>query len=283
MHKSLLLITLIFISSCSSENREELSNWTLETVEEIEYLNTSPQRTQVIYSESRAYLSSSIDTILKIQSYSDDLLLEEIEYNLYSGDTLKWSHHINRYDTSGLLLEEIDSVNGTLRHYTINHYEKSRIERSQNLDLIPNYDDMMEVIGADTFKSEAQNFYDRAGRLFKVITISNDEDYLRLTGKTKLDSTVTVFDFDSKDRRVSSYTLVAGDTTFISKTEYDQYDRVTKVIDGGIHTGLNIYEYEYDEKGNRTSELLLTDYLKELIRTEYDEYNRPIKRSIYRK
>ena len=283
MHKSLILSILVLISFCSSEIGNESGNWTLERVEEIEHLNTSPQRTQVIFSESRTYLSSSIDTILRIQSYSDGILLEEIEYNLYSGDTLKWSHHINRYDTSGLLLEEIDSVNGTLRHYTINHYEKSRIERSKNLDLIPNYDDMMEVIGADTFKSEVLNFYDRAGRLFKVITIRNDDDYLRLNGKTKLDSTVTFFDFDSKDRRVSSYSIVVGDTTFISKTEYDQYDRVTKVIDGGIHTGLNIYEYEYDEKGNRTSELLITDYLKELIRTEYDEFNRPIKRSIYRK
>ena len=95
----LVFFTVIF--SCSSEKKNELDNWEPISTERIEHATWRGQNIQVIYSTANAGLLSSVDTSLKVEIYHDSLLLEEIDYDIYSGDTTKWSHHINQFNSTG--------------------------------------------------------------------------------------------------------------------------------------------------------------------------------------
>lgn len=68
----------------------------------------------------------------------------------------------------------------------------------------------------------------------------------------------------------------------MSRTEYDELGRQVKIIDASIEFGAKSFQYEYDERGNVTSELMISDDFIQLIRTEYDKLNRPIQRQTYR-
>ena len=275
-----LILVFIFFS-CSVNEQNEQDNWELDSSETIQHIELENQKIQVIYSTLNTGVLSFIDTSLVVQTFEDTLLIEEINYNLVDGDTSKWAHHINRYNSSGQLKEEIDSVDGALRHHSMNFYEQTKLVRSEYLTIIPDYNDMMELVGTDTMKSELLSFYDELGRCSRVIALSKDELTSELTGTLKIDSTLIFNQFDDQNRKIASITLTNGDTTSISKTEYDQYGREIKIIDASLKFGGNSYQYEYDERGNVTSELMINEFSL-LIRTEYDMQNRPVKRQTYR-
>lgn len=73
-----------------------------------------------------------------------------------------------------------------------------------------------------------------------------------------------------------------GDTVSMSRTEYDELGREIKHIDASLEFGATTFKYEYDERRNRTSELMVSDDFSELLITEFDEQNRPVNRKTYR-
>ncbi|MEQ8556407.1 MAG: hypothetical protein RIC06_06280 [Cyclobacteriaceae bacterium] len=276
-------LTLVFIFFfCSSKEQTEQANWELENTETIEHFQQGNQKIQVIYSTLNTGLFYFTDTSIVVQTFNDTLLVEEIHYNLEDGDSTIWSRHINRYNSSGLLTEEIDSMDGALRHHSVNFYEQNKLVRSEYLDILPNYNDMMELVGTDTMKSEVLSFYDEHGRCTRVIALNIDELSSALTGTTKIDSTLTFNQFDDNNRKIGSVTLFDGDTTSMSRTVYDEQGREIKMIDASLELGANSIQFEYDERGNVKTELMISDDFKQLIRTEYNEQNRPVKRETYR-
>lgn len=276
-------LTLVFIFfSCSSNKQDELDNWELSSSEMIQHNERENQKFQVVYSTLNTGILSFIDTTLVIQTFKDTLLIEEIHYNIEDGDSTKWSHHINRYNSSGQLTEEIDSVDGALRHHSLNFYNENKLVRSEYLVIIPDYNDMMELVGTDTMKSEVLSFYDELGTCTRVIALSIDELSSQLTGTTKIDSTLTFNQFDYQNRKIATVTLMNGDTTSMSRTEYDEKGREIKMVDASLEFGANSFQFEYDERGNVITKLTISDDFSELIRTEFDELNRPLKRQTYR-
>lgn len=73
-----------------------------------------------------------------------------------------------------------------------------------------------------------------------------------------------------------------GDTTFISKTEYDQSNRETLFSYGSLETGATTEKYTYDERGNRIVELHVSDGFIQRTVIDFDELNRPIKKQEFR-
>ena len=276
-------LTIVFaFLSCSSSEQSEQDNWELESTETIEHFQKGNQKIQVIYSTLNTGLLNFQDTSIIVTTFRDSLILEEIQYNLEDGDSSVWSRHINTYNSSGQLTQEIDFVDGSLRNKSLNFYDKDKLVRTELLAIIPDYNEMMELIGADTMKSEVFSFYDDLGRCSRVLALSKDELYSALTGTTRIDSTLTFNEFDNQNRNIQSLTLVNGDRTGITKIEYDELGRELKVKTVSIDIGTNSLQFEYDDRGNVTSKLMISDVFKQLIRTEYDEQNRPVKRETYR-
>lgn len=279
----ILQVTFLFLFfSCSLSEQTEQGNWELDNSETIEHFEEENQKAQVISTTYNTQLSNFVDTSIIVQKFEDTLLIEEIQYNLEDGDSTKWSHHFNRYNSSGQLTEEIDSVNSALRQRSLNFYEQNRLFRTELLVIIPEYNEMMELVGTDTIKSEVLSFYDELGRCAKVIALSKNELASELTGTPKIDSTLTFNQFDDQNRKIASVTLANGDTTSMYRTEYDEYGREIKTVDTSLEFGVTSFQFEYDERGNVTSELMISDDFSQLTRTEYDEQNRPIKRQTYR-
>lgn len=270
------------MTSCTSKTQDVLDEWSLERSEQIEHQKKGNLKYQTIYSAFNSGSISFTDTTVIVQKYKDSLLIEEVEYNIESGDSTKWRHHINGYNANGLIVNETDSVNGSLRHQNSNFYKENRIQRSEFISIMPDYNESMELTGTDTVSSIVHSYYDEAGRCIRVMALSKDRLSSKLTGIDKFDSTLTFNQFDEQSNKIGSITLVNGDTSSISKRQYDEFGRETSIGDASLQFGTSKLSYVYDEKGNRTSELLISDNFTELTVTQFDELNRPIIRKTYK-
>ena len=76
--------------------------------------------------------------------------------------------------------------------------------------------------------------------------------------------------------------LTNGDTTAITKIEYDQLNRETVYIDASLELGVTTIKYEYDERGNRIVELYISDDFIQRTEIVFDELNRPIRKQKFR-
>lgn len=102
-----------------------------------------------------------------------------------------------------------------------------------------------------------------------------------LTGTTKLDTIKTFNQFDSKGNKVQSFSTQFGDTTFISRSEFDTYNREVTNVTYSAEYGLSTMKYQYDKGGNVISEITVSADFSHRILTEYDKQNRPISRKTY--
>lgn len=274
------IVTILL--SCSAKEQNDIHNWEISNTEMFEHLESGNHRYQLIYSIMNFSQMAFIDTSLIVKTYKDSLLLEEVHYNLVEGDTIKWSHHINRYNSENQLIEEIDSVNGLLQNHSLYFYQLENLVRSDYLFLFSNYNEGMELIGIDTLKSEVLSFYDEQGKCIKLVSLSKNQVASELFEAEKIDTTFTFNQFDEFNREVGSYSLLNRDTISMSRTEYDNYGRELMKIMVSKELGRITVQFKYDENGNMISELTLSDKFNELILTEFDEQNRPIKRETYR-
>lgn len=284
MFRYFILTIIIALPSCSLKNKGELPDWILENSELIEHTEISNQKIQIVYSTLNIGDLRILDTSIVVQTFRDTLLFEEINYNIKNGDSIKWSRHINEYNANGLVINEIDSVNGLLRFQSMNFYKNRKIQRSEIMTNFPNYNDSIEMINSDTMRSTFISFYNynTLGKCNMMMAVNKDELSFKLTGSTKYDTTLTFNQFDEQSNQIGSVTLINGDTTSMSRAEFDNFGRKTSFITADMEFGATTFRYEYDEQGNKTSELFISDDFKNLILTKYDRLNRPIIRKKYR-
>ena len=282
MTRIIQLVSLLFLWSCNSTSSELFiqEDWLLDYTATIEYYEAGNQKTQVIYTNFDSGIPSATDTSIIIETYRDTLLLERAQYDVTKGDTLKWGHSLNKYNADGKLIEEIDSLYGILRRQAINFYQYDQLLRTKLLSITPAYNDAMEVEGLDTVRSEFSFFYDETGNCIQTISTSKDKLASALTETTKVDSTLTFNQFDNLKRIIGSITVVNGDTTEFTGTQYDEDGRVKEETNASIN-GLMLYQYEYDERGNVTSKLIVSEGFGDLTKSVYDEQNRPVLRQTY--
>ncbi len=275
------LALLFLFFSCTPNDSAEQDGWVLDSSEIIEHQEYDNRKIQVIYSTGNTDLLKDYDTSVVVQTFRDTLLLEEIHYNLIDGDSTKWSQRINRYNSSGLLIEEINSSDRALQYHHLYSYEQEKLIRTESVSILPNYNDMMEITRLDTLRSVSHQFYNTEGKCTRSITLSKDELTYELTGTTKLDTVKTFNQFDSKGNKVQSFSTQFGDTTFISRSEFDTYNREVTNVTYSAEYGLSTMKYQYDKRGNVISEITVSADFSHRILTEYDKQNRPISRKTY--
>jgi hypothetical protein len=281
MIKYIKLVSFIFLLSCSEQEQNELDNWELTDTDIIEHLENRNQKIEIIYSTWNKGALNFNDTSLVVKTFTDTLLNEEVNYNIEDGDTIKWRHQINLYNSADQLTEEIDSVRGEIRSHHLHFYKENQLVRSENLFTFPLYNDHMEQIGTDTSRSVTLSFYNNQGKCDRVISMKKNELLSALEGTLKFDSTFTFNQFDDQGRRIGAISLMNGDTISMYRTEYNELGQKTKMIDASLEFGRTTFQFEYDKNGNVISELMLSDDYADLILTDYDDQNRPIKKRTY--
>ncbi|MFY0628632.1 MAG: hypothetical protein JXR07_20205 [Reichenbachiella sp.] len=270
------------ILSCSSNNENLLSEWELYNTEVIEYSQQGNKKIQTIYSTRNTQTLGSSDSSVIIQHFKDTLLVEKVQYNLEHGDSIKWLHVINRYNTDRLLIERIDSLDGSFFHQSLYSYLNGQLLRSEFLAIVPTYNKAKELINTDTTRTVVHSYYNDNGKCIKVMALVKNELLTKNTRTIKFDTTLTFIEVDKNGNDIQAVSTSKGDTTSLTKTEYDEFNRKVKFIETSLQFGTNTLKYEYDDNGNRTSELLNSDGFNELIITDFDEQNRPINRNTYR-
>ncbi|MCE7995649.1 MAG: hypothetical protein HEP71_26965 [Roseivirga sp.] len=281
MTRYILPIILLSVFSCTSNTQDQDGDWALRSTENIFHSENGNEKIQIVYSTQHMGVSSYTDTSIIAQQYMDTLLLDEVWYNLTDGDTIKWSHAINKFSSEGLLIEEIDSVNGTLRSHFLSFYENSLLQKQESLAMIPGYNDQGEITGYDTLKSVNHYYYDGNNRLINAMTLERDELSFQLARVTKFDTTFTYNQFDERGNIIQRVSISNRDTTSVSMTEYDELDREIKSVMASLDLGTSTITSEYDDRGNVISELHILDAFSILTLTEFDEQNRPVVRRIY--
>ncbi len=272
----------IWLFSCATKSQNDRPVYSLKSSETIEYIDNGVHKIQIVYSTLYAGLHTIYDTSIVLQHYKDALLLEEIHYNIENGDSVKWHHYISRYDSNNVLVAEIDSIDGSLRYQNLFFYDNAKLHYSEHLAIFPKYNETMELIGTDTMRSTVYSFYNNEGQCDKVMELSKNELASELFGDIRYDTTLTFNEFDERSNRINSVSLQSGDTTSITKMEYDQLNRETKFIDASFEFGVSTIKYEYDERGNTIADLYISDDFSQRTEIEYDETNRPIKRREFR-
>ena len=280
MIRILQLALLSLLISCNSIAQDELSDYKLESTDMIQHQKKGDSKIQIEYSTLIVEGMNITDTSVMIQNFKDTLLTEEIEYNLVNGDSIKWAHVIKSYNPDGFLTEVIDSLDGSLRRHEVHFYENGDLVRSDFLTVIPRYNNQIVQTNSDTMRSTVYCFYNKNGEHFKSISVSKNELSV-LTGTVQYDSTVTFNTFDEYGNIVLRTSLTNGDTTNISRTDYDKLGREILIIDGSIEFGITTMEFKYDQSGNEIYELINSGGYKSLTITSYDSQNRPIKRKNY--
>lgn len=281
MTRYILPILLLSVFSCTSNTQDQETDWKLRNTEDIFHSEKGNEKTQVIYSTQHTGTSRYTDTSIVVQQYMDTLLLEEISYNVEDGDTIKWSHTVNRYNSDGLLVEEIDSTNGRLMHHVLKFYQNSKLQRSESLYVIPNYNDKGELTAPDTARSIIYPYYDSDNRLVSGMTLTRDELSFQLAGITKFDTTFFFYQFDSLGNNIRSIGIVNGDTTSLTMSEYDELHREVKLVMASLDLGIFTTISEYDDRGNIISQHDISEAFSILTLTEFDEQNRPVIQKIY--
>jgi hypothetical protein len=281
MNRTLHLFLIIALFSCSPKTQKALPDWTLDSSEIIQYFDKTNEEIQVIHTNFHTKAFSFLDTTIIIKRFEDSLLLEEINYNLENGDSIKWFHQINKYSSEGNLIEQIDSMEGALSNWRLLFFEGNVLTRSEQLSVFPEYNDSMELIRTDSLKSINYNFYDHEGQCIKVMTLNRDELSLNLTGIIRFDTSFTFNQFDEFRHQIGSATLLRNDTTSFSKTTYDSLGQTIMIADVDLEFGYTLSMYEYDEQGNKISDLIIFDDSARQTKTEFDELGRPISRKNY--
>lgn len=276
----LLLLPFLYVS-CSSTIDNELDGRTLMKTEIIQHSSKGSTRYQVIYSTLTAQGISFQDTSAIIQHFRDSLLLEEIRYDILDSDSIKWSHKIQRYNSSGLLISETDSIEGQLSRQSLFEYKDGRLSKNSHFTILVDYNDLMEQTGLDTVDVSDYYHYDDDGNVSKIVSLRRNKFSESLTGLSKMDTTITQNQYDDDGNKIGSTAIKNKEIINSMTTEYDEAGRKIRVEESTLGFGSIITRYKYDKQGNLIFEERKSEESNELTSTSFDSQNRPIKRKTY--
>ena len=274
-----LLSALLF--GCRSSGKE--IDWVLEDTETIKYSERRGKQIQIKYSESNSGLIPVTDTSMVVETYRDTLLMESITYDIKNGKKIKWRHTINKFNQDGTTRMETDSVNGSLRRQSRVFYENGRVQRLEELTIDREYNDALQMVGADTTRSTYIYIYDQLGNCIKTMCVTKDELSSALTGTNRYDTSITYKHFNEQFLETKSITARHGDTTAIRKSDYDEHGREIRMFAWSDEFGLAMFEYRYDEHGNPDSVIYMFNEIAELTLTEYDSLDRPVTKKRFKR
>ncbi|MTI22764.1 hypothetical protein E1176_17160 [Fulvivirga sp. RKSG066] len=287
MNKITLLLFFLTIVSCNSKsNNDSESNkpkWKQVRTESIQYIPQQGDLTKILISTFDTGGELVTDTTIIYQAFKDTLLIEEIKFNLFMGDTTKWRHRVMQYDINGNKIHEIDSVNGTLRGKYSYYFEKGLLTKSNTLGLIPQLEvvnGQMKTNGFDTIQFERFEYYD-SGINHKTITVEENKLKSKLTQNVSFDTTYTFHEYDGSNRLQRSISVVDSDTTSISVFEYDESGNEIKFILATESDGFHIIQSKFDELNNKVSETFQDDVMTQRTEFIYENNGRVIQRKIY--
>lgn len=286
MVKNLPIFCILFLLSCAQN--KEVADLDLKSIETVEYAGDSTELTElhkeIIYENGIEALTLES---LVIKRFDDSKnLVEEITYNLYDRDTVKWRHIIQHFDALGNLISRTDSIDNTLRQLQNNEYSAKLLVKQADLNIFPARDESTSK-SADSIYHVSQYFYDSSSRKIKSVTATWDNSISKLKETFAPDSSIQLYSYDSRGNATQMISIANSDTiyitNYITKNEFDSNGR--QVLSASISdlSGTTKHVQKYDSQGNLVVEEIDTDMVRERIKYKYDAYNRVVESRVYKK
>ena len=281
MVKNLPFFCILFLLSCAQN--KEVADLGLKSIETIEYAGDSTELTElhkeIIYENGIEALTLES---LVIKRFDDNKnLVEEVTYNLYDRDTVKWRHITQHFDALGNLISRTDSIDNTLRQLQKNEYSAKLLVKQADLNIFPARDEPTSK-SADSINHVTQYFYDSSSRKIKSVTATWDNSMSKLKETFAPDSSTQLYSYDSRGNATQVISIANSDTT-LTNNEYDSKGRQTlsTFITGMSDTVKQAKKY--DSKGNLILEETETAFLLERIEYRYDALNRIVESKAFKK
>ena len=226
------------------------------------------------------------DTVFIIQKYKSEKLSEQIEYKIENTDSVIWRHLMMEYDEAGNLICEIDSFENRIHYKSIHYYDQNDKEaRSEGIWLWYHYDieDAEEVIvSVDTTKSVISFYYNDQGYCLSSISINwKKNDLTNLLAEVIPDTSYMFHNYDLIGNRIGTITTEHGDAVSVTKMEFDDLNRETSLLTVSKESGITSFQYKYDDKGNKLSEVSVFGDSAERTEFTYNESNEVIHKITY--
>lgn len=285
MKKTSIFLIIILVFSCGKKAQLE-ADYIFVSSEVIEYFKNGNDKKQFVISSYPLLGELETDTVLIIQKYKSELLSEQLEYEIENTDSILSRHLIMEYDEKGKLICEIDSFVNRTYYKSKHYYDNNKEIRIERIHLWYQYDieDAKAVISSvDTMKSIVSFYYNDQGYCLSSTSIDwNKDEMTNLLVEVIPDTSYMFHDYDDNGNRIGIITIEHGDTVAMTKMEYDKLNRETVILSISKEFGITSFQYEYDENGNKLSEVSVVGDSAERTEFTYNESNEVISKITYK-
>jgi len=284
MKKYLLLLLLSSVIACSKPTKLNSEYIFIES-ETIEYISFENQIVQLIKSSRSDGQKLITDSVIVIKTYKLGKVVEEKEYRVEQGDSTIQKEVSRKYDLNDNLVSESESVHGLYSNKSKYQYEDGKEVLVENLDILYHRDyskPTLDIIGADTIRSTVYSYYDEKGRRFKTKGIIIEKLLDGVYESSTPDTSFSYHYFDKNGNNINTVTTRYRDTVSVYQAEFSDSNELLGVTIISDEFGTSSTRYEYDEKGNKSSEIFTIAGIPERTDFEYDAKNRVVNRLTYR-
>lgn len=284
MRLILLTFLLFVLVSCKQESKLK-PDYIFVRSEVIEHFMNGENKTQLVKTSFSNGEELIIDSIVIVKSYNSEKLVEQVEYNIEQGDSIIWRHLVNEYSTNDNLISEMDSVDGLLSRMSNYYFNSGKEIRAEHLNIlyVQDYEKAsFEVISVDTLRSIVYSYYDENGNCTTSKAVSMDNVLSGLYEEVTPDTTISYHSYDERGNKVKTISTTGVDTISVSTVQYNEANKVIADISVSNEYGTTMMQFEYDELGNKFTEVITADGISERTDYKYDSANRVISSITYK-
>ena len=285
MRLILLTFLLFVLVSCKQESKLK-PDYIFVRSEVIEHFMNGENKTQLVKTSFSNGEELIIDSIVIVKSYNSEKLVEQVEYNIEQGDSIIWRHLVNEYSTNDNLISEMDSVDGLLSRMSNYYFNSGKEIRAEHLNIlyVQDYEKAsFEVISVDTLRSIVYSYYDENGNCTTSKAVSMDNVLSGLYEEVTPDTTISYHSYDERGNKVKTISTTGVDTISVSTVQYNEANKVIADISVSNEYGTTMMQFEYDELGNKFTEVITADGISERTDYKYDSANRVISSITYKR
>lgn len=284
MRLILLTFLLFVLVSCKQESKLK-PDYIFVRSEVIEHFMNGENKTQLVKTSFSNGEELIIDSIVIVKSYNSEKLVEQVEYNIEQGDSIIRRHLVNEYSNNNNLISEMDSVDGLLSRMSNYYFNSGKEIRAEHLNILYVQDygkASIEVISVDTLRSIVYSYYDENGNCTTSKAVSMDNVLSGLYEEVTPDTTISYHSYDERGNKVKTISTTGVDTISVSTVQYNEANKVIADISVSNEYGTTMMQFEYDELGNKFTEVITADGISERTDYKYDSANRVISSITYK-